>query len=233
MDAYQKTTFSRDGYAIVPTALSAAECDHWITVIATLPPVETKERRGGERNLFQRSEAIRQLARHPVIISNVTKVLGDDCMAVRALYFDKTEGTNWSVPWHQDVTIAVRQRREVPGYGPWSVKCGIPHVQPPGAVLERMVAVRIHLDDCPLENGPLSVLPGSHRHGILTPGTLTPWLSRFTPTVCPVPRGGLLLMRPLLLHASSAAEYLGHRRVIHLEYACGPLAEGLEWFERW
>jgi ectoine hydroxylase-related dioxygenase (phytanoyl-CoA dioxygenase family) len=233
MDIAWKTTLDQNGFAIVPDALPAEECDHWVKSIAHLTPSEPKERRGGERNLFQRSEEIRRLARLPAIRSCVEEVLGTECFAVRALFFDKTEEANWAVPWHQDVTIAVKERREIPGYGPWSVKCGIPHVQPPTEVLERMLAVRIHLDACGEDKGPLRVLSGSHLFGVFPPGTIGTWLPRFTPQICPVSRGGLLLMRPLLLHASSSATQPGHRRVIHLEYASGELAKGLEWFERW
>ena len=156
-------------------------------------------------------------------------VLGSACFPVRAIYFDKTQGANWKVPWHQDLTIAVKERREAPGFGPWSRKDGVDHVQPPMALLERMVAVRWHLDDCGAGNGPLRVLPGSHRQGRLTAAAIQAWSAREESVTCIVERGGLLVMRPLLLHASSPATVPCHRRVVHIEYAAEPLPSGLEW----
>ena len=107
-------------------------------------------------------------------------------------------------------------------------------MQPPISVLERMVAVRVHLDDCGADNGPVRVLPGSHRAGRLRAAEIAGWRQRIAEVSCIVPRGGLLVMRPLLLHASSPARRPGHRRVIHIEYAATNLHSGLEWFEqRW
>jgi ectoine hydroxylase-related dioxygenase (phytanoyl-CoA dioxygenase family) len=83
-------------------------------------------------------------------------------MPVRAIFFDKSSGSNWLVPWHQDLTIAVASKCEAPGFGPWSVKDGIPHVQPPDELLKQMIALRLHLDDCDASNGALRVIPGSH-----------------------------------------------------------------------
>ena len=92
-------------------------------------------------------------------------MLGPRAFAVRALFFDKTPGANWNLPWHQDVTIAVKGRRDVAGFGPWTLKAGIHHVHAPGPLLARMVTIRIHLDDCRPESGPMRVLPGSHAEG--------------------------------------------------------------------
>jgi len=110
----------------------------------------------------------------------------------------------------------VAHRVEAPGYGAWSNKEGVVHVQPPVSVLEQMLAIRIHLDDCGPQNGPLRVVPGSHRHGRLDRAAIEDWQRRVSPLVCHVPSGGLIIMRPLLLHSSLAAEAAGRRRVIHL-----------------
>ena len=119
----------------------------------------------------------------------------------------------------------MQERIDVPGFGPWSIKSGVPHVQPPVEVLEQMVAVRLHLDDCGEENGPVRVLPGSHRLGrMVNP----PW-GVPSGVSCVVPRGGVLLMRPLLWHASSPAASPAHRRVVHIEFAAMPLPGGLKW----
>src|SRR5262245_7189469 len=85
----------------------------------------------------------------------VEPILGPGAFVVRGLFFDKTPRANWKVSWHQDLTIAVRVRIEAPGFGPWSLKAGVVHVQPPAEILERMATVRLHLDDCSESNGPL------------------------------------------------------------------------------
>ena len=158
-------------------------------------------------------------------------VLGAGAQPVRAILFDKRPEANWPVAWHQDVTVAVRERREVEGYGPWSVKAGVPHVQPPAAVLERMVTVRLHLDDCPPSNGALRVVAGSHRPGKRTPAGVREAVRAGRHVTCAARAGDAVLMRPLLLHSSAPSEAPRHRRVVHVEYASAPLAGGLGWAE--
>lgn len=150
---------------------------------------------------------------------------------MRGILFDKTPDANWKVAWHQDLSIAVRAKHDALGYGPWSVKAGIPHVQPPVNVLRSMLTVRLHLDECDERNGPLQVLPGSHVDGVLAPAEIETWRQRIKPVACLVPAGGALLMRPLILHASSPAKRPTHRRVIHIEYAAAELADGIEWYD--
>jgi len=230
-DALQ--TLADDGYALVPSALAAHEIAALLAAAETLPSPPPDDTRGGQRDLFSLLPAVRELAGHPAVRRWPAAVLGSACFAVRAILFDKTRGANWKVAWHQDLTIPTRARVELRGFGPWSVKAGIPHVQPPAAVLERMLTVRVHLDPCGLENGPVRVLPGSHREGKLSPEAIDAWKAKTAPVDTPCPAGGLLLMRPLVLHASSPAAEPGHRRVIHLEYAADPLPGGLEWREAW
>jgi ectoine hydroxylase-related dioxygenase (phytanoyl-CoA dioxygenase family) len=123
--------------------------------------------RGGLRRLLEHA-SVRALARSAAVRAVAESVLGESCFAVRAILFDKTPDANWKVAWHQDLSIAVRARREIPGYEAWSVKDGVAHVQPPASVLEQMLAVRGHLDECGPENGPVRVISGSHRRGRLT-----------------------------------------------------------------
>lgn len=125
----------------------------------------------------------------------------------------------------------VRERREVQGFGPWTVKAGIVHVQPPAEVLSRILAIRLHLDESAEENGPLRVIPGSHGQGRFSAEQVAERAKRSSIT-CTVPRGGALLMRPLLLHASSACLVPKPRRVIHLEFATDELPGGLDWHDR-
>ncbi|WP_257463059.1 phytanoyl-CoA dioxygenase family protein [Archangium lipolyticum] len=223
----------QEGFAIVPEAVPGTVLDELLAALTTLSTDPEPRRRGGVRNLFESVPRVRELARTGAMREAAEAVLGPGCFAVRALLFDKTPEANWKVIWHQDLTLAVRERRSVEGFGPWTEKAGIPHVQPPTGHLERMVAVRLHLDDCGAENGPVRVLPGSHRVGRLGPDDIAAWRERTAPVECLVPRGGLLVMRPLLLHASSPATAPAHRRVLHLEYAAEALPDGLEWHERW
>jgi ectoine hydroxylase-related dioxygenase (phytanoyl-CoA dioxygenase family) len=126
------------------------------------------------------------------------------------------------------VTIAVRRKLDVPGFSAWSVKEGVTHVQPPTEIMERMITIRVHIDDCLEDNGPLQVLPGSHCHGRLSDAEIAKW-SHSPGVTCPTPRGSALVMRPLLLHRSSPAKVPSHRRVLHLEFAGENLPGGLEW----
>ncbi len=181
------------------------------------------------RHLSQIVPAVRALAEDPAIGALTKVILGPEPFVVRSLFFDKTTEANWKVTWHQDLTIAVQNKIEVAGFNSWSVKDGVIHVQPPVSILERILAVRIHLDDCGGDNGALQVLPGSHLVGRLDAKQISNWRKKVEPTTCTVPAGGTMLMRPLLLHASSPALNPKHRRVIHLEFAANPLPSGLKW----
>jgi hypothetical protein len=226
---------ARDGYAVLPGVLSRCEVELLLSGVTRLSDEEAVRQRGGEtyavRNLLALVPAVRDVARSPAVRSLVEPVLGPGAFVARALLLDKTPEANWNLGWHQDRAIAVRRRVEVPGFGPWSVKAGVPHVRPPASVLARMLTVRLHLDACHAGNAPLRVLPGSHAEGELDAAARRRWREQVEPVACLVPRGGALLMRPLLLHASGAAAEPSHRRVIHLEFAGQPLPGGLEWFE--
>jgi Phytanoyl-CoA dioxygenase (PhyH) len=225
-------TLDTDGYALV-AGISPAEVARLLDAAESLPPAEPEEVRGGYRDLFTLLPVVRDLAGHPGVRRWPAAVLGPGCFAVRAILFDKTPDATWKVAWHQDLTIPTRQRLERPGFGPWSQKAGIHHVEPPTAILEGMLTVRIHLDPCGSENGPVRVLPGTHRHGKLTAAGIFQWKDRVSPVDTPCAAGALLLMRPLLVHAASAPIRAGHRRVIHLEYTASALPAGLQWREAW
>jgi ectoine hydroxylase-related dioxygenase (phytanoyl-CoA dioxygenase family) len=162
----------------------------------------------------------------------VGPILGREHFPVKGLFFDKNGNTNWKVPWHQDLTIAVKERIDSIGFGPWTVKDGIIHVQAPGEVLEGILTVRIHLDNCTTSNGALRVLPGTHSLGRIRQTDLEGAFAGREEHVCEIGSGGVLLMRPLLIHASSASTNLLHRRVIHLEFASTSLPNGLQWFDQ-
>jgi ectoine hydroxylase-related dioxygenase (phytanoyl-CoA dioxygenase family) len=147
----------------------------------------------------------------------------------RATLFDKSDVRNWLVVWHQDTALPIRQTRDVPGWGPWSVKAGIAYAHAPTAALSQVVALRIHLDDSSSANGPLRVLPGTHLLGVLTDEAVRHIALQIAPVDCLVDRGGILVMKPLLIHSSSKSTSPAPRRVIHVEYAsCFELGSGLE-----
>ncbi len=211
------------GFAVVPDVLTAAAVDALADALATVGES------ANVRNLLA-VPAVAAAAASAAVRVLVEPTLGPAARAVRGILFDKTPAANWKVPWHQDLSIAVRARVDAAGYGPWSVKAGVPHVQPPAAVLGSMLTVRLHLDDCFADNGPLRVLPGSHAAGVIDAAGIARWRAAAAEVSAEVGRGGAVVMRPLLLHASSPAAVPGRRRVVHLEFAAGPLPGGVEWF---
>lgn len=226
----------RDGYVIVPDVLSADTIASLTQMLDSELPDENILHKGGAvygaRNLLRDAPAVRALAKSTKVRALVEPVLGAKAFAIRGLFFDKTPSANWPVAWHQDRTIAVREKRDVPGFGPWTVKAGVPHVQPPLAVLENMLTIRLHIDECPDTNGPLQIIAGSHRNGYLDTNAIQALVKDVNPVICAVPQGGAVLVRPLLLHSSARATKPGHRRVIHLEFTAASLTGGLEWFEQ-
>lgn len=181
------------------------------------------------RNLLNSVPGTRPLAESPQLRSIIDAVLGGTSRIVRAILFDKNPDANWCVPWHQDTTIAVRRRRDCDGFGPWSVKAGIHHVQPPAQVLSQMLTARIHLDSCTGRSGALMVLPESHRFGILNATDIGTHKASKKMVVCEAAPGDVLLMRPLFLHSSAPSVQPSHRRIVHLEFAATTLPGGLEW----
>jgi hypothetical protein len=134
-----------------PDLLDSDEIDSLLAALSDVEENNGVRKRGGVyaiRNLFDVVPAVARLARSDKLTRLVQSALGKDAFPVRGTLFDKTPNANWLVPWHQDLTICVKQRIDVAGYGPWTIKAGVRHVQPPMAVLDAMLAVRIHLDDC-------------------------------------------------------------------------------------
>lgn len=153
-------------------------------------------------------------------------ILPAGAVAIQAIAFDKTPGTNWKVTWHQDLMFPFAKPVSTPGYELPSVKEGIAYARPPREVLDELLAVRLHLDECDETNGPLRVAPGSHRHGILRGSDIPTALSQHPEVTCLAANGDALLMKPLLLHASSPATTPKHRRVLHYVFHSGhPMPE--------
>ncbi|MBS1802711.1 MAG: phytanoyl-CoA dioxygenase family protein [Acidobacteria bacterium] len=220
-----------DGYATRESIVSQQEVDQLINSVEREQAGQAVERSGkifAVRNLLDSPE-IRKLAQSKSVLELARTILGSGAFPVRGILFDKIPEANWKVPWHQDVTIAVRDRTEVDGFAPWSTKAGVLHVQAPPSVLENMISIRLHLDACDESNGALQVIPGSHRSGRIPETDIPAAIAESKPQTCAVNRGGALLMRPLLLHASSASQSPAHRRVIHLDFAGRQLPAPLKW----
>jgi ectoine hydroxylase-related dioxygenase (phytanoyl-CoA dioxygenase family) len=228
------TRIERDGFAIVENVVDASTILRLRDAVESLSEREEVLRRGsvyGVRNLLEVLPEAADVARSPAMMELVRAVLGEVCYAVRGTLFDKNPAANWSLFWHQDSIITVREKRDVPGFSKWSRKAGVWHVEPPHEVFERMLTLRLHLDDCGERNGPLRVLAGSHG-GRWLDHSVDEWKRSETEVVCTVSSGGVVAMRPLLLHASAQAESPNHRRVLHIEYAAEDLPGGLEWNSR-
>ena len=226
--------FERDGFQIINSLVSSSECDLLATELTPLFEQQiksSKSRIGGVRNLLRTNSLVSSFAKSPAITELLRQATGNEVFPVRAIFFDKNPDANWLVPWHQDLAIAVTQQIETPGFTGWSVKDGTLHVHPPEEILADMITLRLHLDDCDASNGALKVIAGSHCFGKISAGEITRHAAVEKQITCEVPKGGVLLMRPLLLHASSPAASPRHRRVLHLEYATQKLPNGLEWFE--
>jgi ectoine hydroxylase-related dioxygenase (phytanoyl-CoA dioxygenase family) len=163
-------------------------------------------------------EAVREIALDPRILTLARSALGRRAFPFRATLFDKSPDSNWLVTWHQDTALPLRERREIPGWGPWSVKEGVSCAHAPAFVLENVLAIRIHLDHSNGNNGPLRVLPATHRSGVLSDDSIHELVNKIHPVECQVRAGGLVLMKPLLIHSSS--KVIGRsRRVLHIEYS--------------
>lgn len=222
------TALADHGYAIAEPVLAAEEVE---ALRASLCEISPGGRRGGLRDVLTRVPAVHRCASEPRILGLAEAVLGGGARPVKGIVFDKTPAANWKVPWHQDLTICVQRRIDVDGFGPWSVKEGILHVQPPAEVLAQILALRIHLDDTGPDDGALRVLPGTHRSGRLGEAEIERLRIEVPEVVCSVRAGGVMLMRPLLLHASSPCRRPAHRRVLHIEYCAISLPDGLAWRE--
>lgn len=224
----------RDGFAIVP-ALIDPTLIRWLRqelegVGLSRAVSQRSETAFAIRNLLNEVPATRAVAADSAISELVEQIAGAKARVVRGIFFDKTPEANWKVAWHQDVTIAVERKIEIDGFGPWTLKASIVHVQPPISVLQDILTVRIHLDDTDESNGVLKVIPGSHRVGRLTHQDIEGWKRKKRAVTCCVPAGGALLMRPLLLHSSSVSPLPTHRRVLHLDFSARQLPGGLRWY---
>jgi ectoine hydroxylase-related dioxygenase (phytanoyl-CoA dioxygenase family) len=202
-----------DGFRLHEGALPARSCDALLRVLASTP-----RSRAGARHLL-RHPAVAALAGRGALLDLARAWVGPGAVPFRATLFDKSSERNWSVVWHQDTALPLESRHADPAWGPWSLKEGVAYAHAPRWALDRVVALRVHLDEVGPANGPLRVLPGSPSAGVLSDDEVFA-LARSREAVDVVAgRGSVLAMHPLLVHASSRARSVRPRRVLHLEYA--------------
>jgi ectoine hydroxylase-related dioxygenase (phytanoyl-CoA dioxygenase family) len=200
------------------------------------------ERMDSSNPTFRKTDdlfAIRQFLKEvpnvqPLVLTNklmqiTSGIFGNEYFVVKSIYFDKPEKSNWFVAYHQDLIISVDKKEEVPGFGPWTVKQNQFAVQPPLYILQDNFTVRIHLDDTDETNGALKVIPKSHNKGVYRAENID-WNIE-TETICNIPKGGIMIMRPLLLHASNRTISNKRRRVAHIEFSKVQLPAEINWSE--
>lgn len=211
---------NRDGAQLFPNALDQKSLEE----LERLLPSGTGP---GER-IYGNPQLAAWLTNGPVG-ATARGELGEGALPVRAILFDKTAGANWSLGWHQDRTIAVRERRETPGFGHWNIKAGAVHVEPPFSLIERMVTARIHIDPVSEENAPLLIAPGSHRMGRIPEDQIDAVVDQCGSADCLAVAGDVWLYRTAILHASGPTAKGGGRRVLQVDYSADELEGGLQW----
>lgn len=214
---------ARDGFALVPGVLDSARC---AGIAARLAPSASAS--GGTRCLLEQdwcAALAGELRRH----AELAQMIPADHSAVQCTYFEKSAARNWLVPLHQDLSIPVADRVDAPELRGWSSKEGRLFVQPPAALLGQLLAVRLHLDDCGPTDGALRLVPGSHLHGAMSAEMAQAKRAERGESMGVSALGGVLLMRPLLLHASSRSTGTSRRRVLHFVFGPTVLPFGLAW----
>lgn len=212
------------GFAILPDLLGRGDVN---ALLDALGRAKLPRSRAGARHAMK-LPVVAALAQDARLLGIAQKILGGEAIPFRATLFDKSPTANWLVVWHQDTALPLQERRDAPGWGPWSVKDGVIYAHAHETALSQVLALRVHLDDSTSENGPLRVLPGTHTLGVLTDETLHQLSIKVAPVDCLIPQGGVLAMRPLIVHASSKSRVENPRRVLHIEYAASPMiADGL------
>jgi ectoine hydroxylase-related dioxygenase (phytanoyl-CoA dioxygenase family) len=180
------------------------------------------------RNFLQAIPSIHKVLWNENVHQLINTLFGKDYFVIKSIYFDKPGESNWFVPFHQDLTISVNEKTDIPGYTAWTSKQGQIAVQPPESIHKNIYTLRIHLDDCDEQNGALRVIPGSHKNGVQRARAIP---LENTAAICDVKKGGVMIMKPLLMHASSRSTSNQQRRVIHIEFANVRLPQNLQWRE--
>ena len=222
-----------EGYALIDNIFTIEEVNSLLLTISQADTSKPTFRKTNDlfaiRQFFKEIPEAIGLVFNEKLNSIISTIFGDSYFVVKSIYFDKPEESNWFVSYHQDLTISVDKRIDIEGYGPWTIKQNQFSVQPPVGLLQDNFTIRIHLDKTDENNGALKVIPKSHLKGIYRPETID-WTIE-TENICRVSKGGIMLMKPLLLHSSSRTTNNSKRRVIHIEFSKSSLPKNLEWSE--
>jgi hypothetical protein len=202
------------GFTIHEDVLSGSECE----MLEGAVDHRDLQRRAGARNLMS-NDVVASLAYGHRLMRLAGQTLGRLAVPYRGTLFDKSRNSNWHVLWHQDRALPLTRRLDLSECGPWSTRAGVLYALAPAWALERVVALRVHIDSSTEDNGPLQVIPGSHKAGVLDQASILRAVAENSPRTCVVGRGGVVSVRPLLLHSSRKARSDQRRRVLHIEYA--------------
>ncbi len=202
------------GFRIVENVFSDGESDFILNIIE-----KNLHRRGaGMRNLMSCPE-IAKLAADDRLVHITENITGQPMVPFKATLFKKTGKANWLVAFHQDTALPLEGKTEETGWGPFSLKEGVIFAHAPTSALQKILAIRIHLDASLEENGPLRVIANSHHKRILDDQEFARIVKDGEEVKCLVGRGGVIAMSPLIFHASSKSIGNQPRRVLHIEYA--------------
>jgi ectoine hydroxylase-related dioxygenase (phytanoyl-CoA dioxygenase family) len=230
---HYKSALTKQGFAILDRMYSDAEID---LIISCIEKAATEKLLAeSSTNLFAIRQVITKIPElKPLLLTEkfhklLQTIFDEPYFLTKAIYFDKPSESNWFVAYHQDLSISVDRKNDVSNYKNWTFKKGQYGVQPPLEILENIVTIRVHLDKTEKENGALKVIQNSHLKGIYRPETID-WNTE-TEHICEVEKGGVMLMKPLTLHASERTTNHKQRRVLHLEFSTKQLAKPLNWLE--
>jgi len=229
-----KNQIAKDGFSIIQNVYNEQEIEQIIEEINKVDSTKPTFRKSAD--LFAIRQFLKEIpASYDLIFNDKLKKIiksnfGEDYFIVKSIYFDKPEKSNWFVAYHQDLTISVDKKMELENFGPWTIKQHQFGVVPPIEILQKNFTIRIHLDDNDENNGALKVIPNSHLKGTYRPENID-W-SIETETICNVKQGGIMIMKPLLLHSSAKTTDNKKRRVIHIEFSNIELPKEIEWAEK-
>lgn len=223
-----KAEYLQNGFFLLKNVLPNTEVQR---LIQALNPMTKELTPYGVRDLMRKLPDIYALATSDTLLNVAKHILGDNAQPVRSVFFDKIPQANWNVAWHQDTSIAVSEKTDLPGFKLWSEKQGVIHTEPPAAYLANILTLRLHLDVATPDNGGLRIIPQSHQYGRIKSGQLLEIVENSQVIDCIARPGDVLLMNPLLLHSSRKAVKASHRRIIHLEYCALDLPAPLRWYE--
>ena len=229
-----KQQFENDGFAIIHSVFTNEEIDKILSVISLADTSKTTFRKTDDlfaiRQFFKEIPEAADLIFNEKLTSLISHLFGADFFVVKSIYFDKPETSNWFVSCHQDLSISVNKKIDIDDFHCWTIKQNQFAVQPPLNILQDNFTIRIHLDNTDKNNGALKVISGSHAKGICRPEAIDWNVEK--EVICNVDRGGVMLMKPLLLHSSGRTTNGNKRRVIHTEFSRIKLPGSLQWSEQ-